>query len=331
MNFSRYAVLPALAVVLAMPAAAGAAAKAESPLPILGFQGGWDSVAAISRNAKALSQVGVDGVDLSEDGRRVGAPDASLLSQLHRGHARRLPTMLLVGNWSDRLADFSEPVAHRMLTSTANRARVARSLGRFVRKQHWDGINVDLESLRPRDRAGLVAFLRTLRKELPKRARLSIDLMNATSIAGMRAWGYDLRAIGPIVDRVVLMGYDQHGPWEPTPGPIGALAWQRKGLAVLRSRVPARKIVLGVAGYGYAWQPKGTLTVGDARARRLVAADHATAQWDATAGEWTAHLSDGSVLWWSDGRSLDLRRTLARSLHLGGLAVWDLALSDTIR
>ncbi|HEX7738582.1 MAG TPA: glycosyl hydrolase family 18 protein [Marmoricola sp.] len=304
---------------------------AGATVPVLGFQGSWNSPAAISRSAAGLASVGVDGVELTENGRHVGTPDSAMRRQLRTAHAHDLPAVLLVSNFSEKIGDFSEPVAHRMLTSAANRKRVARSLVRSVRRQHWDGINVDLESLRPRDRAGLTAFVRELHHRLPPHKQLSIDLMNATSRAGMRAWGYNLRALGRAVDRVVLMGYDQHGPWEDQPGPVGALWWQRKGLSVLRSRIPAHKIVLGVAGYGYAWRPSGTVTVSDRRARALVAADGATAHWNRRIGEWTATLSDGSVLWWSDARSLKLRRTLARARHLGGLAVWDLALSDTIR
>lgn len=318
-----------LGVVVAI--GSSVAAPATASVPVLGFQGGWNSPAAITRSVAGLASVSVDGVSLSESGRRVGVPDATLRRQLRRAHAHHLPAVLLVSNFSDRLGDFSEPVGHRMLADAPNRKRVARSLARSVRRQHWDGVNVDLESLRPRDTKGLVAFLKELRHRLPRHQELSIDLMNATTPAGMRAWGYDLRAIGRVVDRVVLMGYDQHGPWEKRPGPVGALSWQRRGLHVLRARIPARKLVLGVAGYGYAWRPGRTVTVGDARARRLVADDGATAHWRPRIGEWTATLSDGSVLWWSDARSLKLRRALARTRHLGGLAVWDLALSDTIR
>jgi spore germination protein YaaH len=318
-----------LGVVVAIGSAV--AAPAAASVPVLGFQGGWNSPAALTRSAPGLASVGVDGVTLSESGRRVGVPDGSMRRQLHRAHKHHLPAVLLVSNYSNHIGDFSEPVGHRMLAGAANRQRVARSVARSVRRQHWDGVNVDLESLRPRDAKGLVAFLREMRHRLPRHKELSIDLMNATSQAGMRAWGYDLRAIGRVVDHVVLMGYDQHGPWEKRPGPIGALAWQRRGLGVLQKKIPSRKLVLGVAGYGYAWRPGRTVTISVRRARHLVAADGATAHWKTRIGEWTATLSDGSVLWWSDARSLKLRRTLARTRHLSGLAVWDLALSDTIR
>jgi spore germination protein YaaH len=48
-------------------------------------------------------------------------------------------------------------------------------------------------------------------------------------------------------------------------------------------------------------------------------------------GEWTAHLPDGSTLWWSDARSYRRRADLARQWRLHGLAVWNLQESDPIR
>lgn len=101
-------------------------------------------------------------------------------------------------------------------------------------------------------------------------------------------------------------------------------------MAVMRRSVPAAKIDLGVAGYGYGWRPHGTVTLSDAEARGLCAADAVTPAWDAAAGEWTATLRDGSVLWWSDNRSFLARAQLATSEGLHGLAVWSLGQSDPL-
>ena len=64
--------------------------------------------------------------------------------------------------------------------------------------------------------------------------------------------------------------------------------------------------------------------------RALVARAGAKAHYVVSVGEWTARLRDGSTVWWSDARSLARRAQLARSLHLHGLAVWSLGLSDPI-
>jgi spore germination protein YaaH len=199
-----------------------------------------------------------------------------------------------------------------------------------VTGEGWDGVNVDLESLTARDRAGLSAFVAALRAALPAGRTLSVDIEGMGSASAYGAAGYDLRSLGMSADRLVLMAYDEHGPRENTPGPIGALSWTRAGLATVLRFVAPPRLDLGVAGYGYGWRPHANVQLSDAAARRLVRTGHGVARFDATVGEWTATLSDGSTLWWSDRRSFALRRRLAAADHLHGLAVWSLGLSDPI-
>ena len=47
-------------------------------------------------------------------------------------------------------------------------------------------------------------------------------------------------------------------------------------------------------------------------------------------GEYYVRLRNRSVLWWSDSRSIALRERVAKRLHLGGVAVWQLASSDQL-
>ncbi|CAB4733683.1 unannotated protein [freshwater metagenome] len=127
------------------------------------------------------------------------------------------------------------------------------------------------------------------------------------------------------------MTYDQHGPSWSGPGPIGGLGWQRRTLEAALEQVPAAQLDLGVAGYGYTWPRRGTghtlLTRG---ARRVVAADGAQAHWKPGPAEWTATLSDGTRIWWSDRRSYAARQALAREYGLHGLAVWRVGSADTL-
>ena len=62
-----------------------------------------------------------------------------------------------------------------------------------------------------------------------------------------------------------------------------------------------------------------------------MAQDGTTAHWRPGPGEWTACLSDGTRLWWSDGRSYRKRVALAREYGVRGLAVWRLGSADTLR
>jgi spore germination protein YaaH len=292
------------------------------------FQTDFSSPKLIDASKRAITTVGVDGVVLKASGAAVSEPSSGARDNLRRANHDGLPAELLVSNWSDAVGDFSEPLGHRMLGNRSHIDHVAGQLVADVQDGGWDGISVDLESLRPRDADGLTRFVRELQNRLPSRATLSICIMSATHPHQYYAeWGYRLGALARIVDRVELMTYDEHGPWEDEPGPIGALTWQRRSAAAARHFVPKSKLDLGVAGYGYGWRPHKNIQLTVAQARKLAGAH---AHFVKHVGEWTATLHDGSVLWWSDVRSYRLRVKLADHLGLHGLAMWALGSADPL-
>jgi spore germination protein len=334
MPYRRSAVrLGALLLLLGLAllnVAAGAAQASTPHLAVLGFQEEDGPLGRIDASAPALSTVGVDGVNLLPDGASVTAPGRRGLAQLARAHQDGLRAILLIGNFDESIEDFNEATAYAMLGNPAHVQTVAAQLAGYVTGQGWDGISVDLESLQARDTAGLVTFVSDLRADLPASASVNVDVTNYTKPAEYRASGYDLAALGAAADEITLMAYDQHGPWERHPGPVGALAWVRSGLAVVLRSIPASKIDLGIAGYGYAWRPSGDVQLSDEEARRLIASEHATAVFRKSVGEWTAKLSDGSTVWFSDARTYRLHAELALAYHLHGVAVWSLGLSDPL-
>lgn len=320
------------ATVAAAPTIINSSARAVAPqILVTGYAEDGTPPEQVAASAAGLATLGVDGVDISAGGTTVAPPDAGDLSLLYEARRFRLQAELLIGNYSDRLAGFDPAAAHALLSSPPNINRVAATLARLVAGQRWTGILVDLESLDAGDRTGLVAFVRMLGKRLPAGRTVSVAVTAFTSAEQYAANGYDLRQLGGLANRIVLMAYDEHGPTWSGPGPIGGLPWQRAALRPVLALVPAGRIDLGVAGYGYTWPERGTgAQFSDAGARQLVRAAGGTAHWNARQGEWTATLPDGTVIWWSDARSWRLRVALARSYHLHGLALWSLGLSDPL-
>jgi spore germination protein len=287
--------------------------------------------------ASAFTTLGVDGVNLTADGTGITDVDPTALALLARAHDRGTRAELLVGNFNADLGDFDDATAETMFDSTANTASVVAALKAEVDTHGWDGITVDLEGLNSwgadghtrDDNAGLARFVHELKTALGQK-QVSICL-TATPNHDYANYGYDLASIAGDADHIVLMAYDQHGPTWSRPGPIGGLPWVKQSLAGLLSGVPAAQVQLGIAGYGYSW-PHGRTgrQSSDAAARALVKKHHATAHWDATQKEWHATFRDSSRIWWSDARSYVARVTLAKSLGLGGVAVWSLTLSDPL-
>lgn len=316
-------------LVLCVVAFTGNARATDGRLAVLGFQSDSDSPELIDRNARAMTVVGVDGVNLVAPG-RVSTPGSPDLMDRAHASAHGLPAVLLIGNWSPAINDFSERLAHQTLGNPVYVRSAASAVATDAARGGWSGVSVDLESLAPRDTAGLSEFLRAVRLALPSGDSLTVCVEAFTSPAAYRANGYDLKALASAANQIVLMTYDDHGPWENNPGPIGPLSWQRASVHALETQVPASKIFLGAANYGYAWRPHSNDNLNVSQARALVKRWHAHPRWVAPVGEWTAHLSDGSTLWWSDRRSVALRFKLARALGVYGVAVWSLGSGDPL-
>jgi spore germination protein len=326
-----WAILAATTVAAASMISNGSALAGTPQMPVTGYAQADTPAGQVAASAAGLATLGVDGVDVSTSGTTVPPPDAPDLSLLYEARKFRLQAELLIGNYSDRLGGSDPTAAHALLSSPSNIDRMADTLARLVASQGWTGILLDLESLDAGDRAGLVAFVRTLGRRLPAGRTVSVAVTAFTSAEQYTANGYDLRQLGRLANRIVLMAYDEHGPTWSGPGPIGGLPWQQAVLRPVLALVPAGRIDLGVAGYGYTWPERGTgAQFSDASARQLVRAAGSTALWNARQGEWTATLPDGTVIWWSDARSWRLRVALARSYHLHGLALWSLGLSDPL-
>lgn len=318
-------------VIALLLVATGQGAAAAVEPAVTGYILGGAPNSLIDRNAAGLAEVGVDGVVLHPDGRQVDRPAAGAVRLLRHAHAKGVRAELLVSNFSAAIGDFDSKAAAWLLRDEANVNRVAARLAAVARHQGWDGITVDLESLGRKDGPGLVRLVRELQERMPPGRTVSIDLMASTSVSGYRARGYRLAELTDTADVIAVMTYDQHGPTWSGPGPIGGLRWQRQALQALLVKVPRRQVDLGAAGYAYSWPTDHDGTaMSVATARKKVRRDGARAHWKPVAQEWTATLNNGTVLWWSDGRSFEARRKLAKAEKLHGLALWRLGSTDTL-
>jgi spore germination protein YaaH len=297
---------------------------------VTAFEPSWDDGTVLKASKAAVSMVAISGIDIAAGGASVTEPTADVVRQVKLAHQLGKKAEILLLNYQAGTG-FSDDVAKSMLSTKKNRDAAAASLAGVVSRYGLDGVMFDLEELSAGDTDDLTAFAAALRADVGPGIHLDAALQPSTTAAGYAKRGYDIAGLLKSLDTVTVMAYDQHGTFNPTnPGPIGELSWQRKVLAALLLTAKPGQVDLGVAGYGYRWAADGTHTVGDIRARRLVAAAHVTPTFDDRRGEWTATLPDGQVFWWSDARSIALREQLAASLGLHGVAVWSMALSDPV-
>ncbi len=283
---------------------------------------------AVDSNVASISTLAATGVYLAADARSLMSSDISeALARAHLGGARG---ELTVSNYDATRNDFNPDTVDRMLTDPQARTAVASQLTAQVVGQGWDGLVLDFEQLRPRDRSGYVALAALLRRDLPDR-RLVVAVPAYDDPADPDRRAYDLRALASLTDTVVLMAYDQHDPTS-APGPVAGLPWVRVVLRLALREVPRSRLVLGVPSYAYAWRPRGPgvddLSVGDARTMVRGPGWHQV--FDRTQGEQHAWSDRGDQVWWDDARSVSQRIALARAAGLRGAAVWRLGGGDRL-
>lgn len=120
----------------------------------------------------------------------------------------------------------------------------------------FDGVQIDFESISRDDAEAFFAFLADLKAALPADKVLSIAVPARTRLV---ADAYEYSRIAAIVDRMVVMAYDEH--WSGSaPGPVASLPWCARVADFARSVVDAGKLVMGLPLYGRAWQDKRLAT-----------------------------------------------------------------------
>ena len=138
---------------------------------------------------------------------------------------------------------------HRILTTPAKKERLINDVIRTLKDYDFAGVNVDLEELLDSDDKVLVNF----QKELYEKMHANNLLVTQDVIPFNDE--YNFKALAKYNDYLILMAYDEHHD-ESKPGPISSQRWIQAALDKMDDLVPADKIILGMAGFGYDWSMK---------------------------------------------------------------------------
>lgn len=176
-----------------------------------------------------------------------------------------VPVFLMASNFAE--GGFDAKRVQAFLSDPAKRRQHIRDLVRIVREDGAAGLDLDYESLSAADREPFTTFVRELASSLHRaRKKLSVTLHPKESEPG--TWdgpqAQDYAAIGKAADVVRIMTYDFH--WAGRgPGPIAPDAWVERVMTFAKSVIPADKLELGIAAYGYDWTtlPARSLTWND--------------------------------------------------------------------
>ncbi len=115
--------------------------------------------------------------------------------------------------------------------------------------KNFDGLQIDWELVMKDDAENYWNFLKLLKKKL-KGKMLTVAI--PARIKTLEKDAYDYEKISKIVDRVIVMAYDEH--WSTSaPGPVASYAWCKKVADYAKTVIPEEKLVMGCHFYSRAW------------------------------------------------------------------------------
>jgi len=211
----------------------------ERELPVSSFHEIWAYVVAgreaAFRPSLPISDIGYFGAEVNSFGALVDVPKRRALAAF-KGRVH-----LVVACGGRALSHFA------LYPGRPERQALIADL--LKASADFDGLQIDFEDVSQRDGAAYVSFLAELRAGLGDKM-FTVALRARTR--KIENDTYDYETIKPLVDRILVMAYDEH--WSgSSPGSIASLAWCKRVADYSLKTIGPEKLIMGLPFYGRAW------------------------------------------------------------------------------
>ncbi|PWT77074.1 MAG: glycosyl transferase family 2 [Bacteroidetes bacterium] len=209
------------------------------------FYVNWDknSLVSLEQNIEKLNMVVPEWLFINPNADTMAVEiDPKALDIMNKSGVKVIP--LLSNNYKEA---FRGDAVHRILTDTAKKKKLIRDIIDVLDKYRLDGVNIDFEELKEKDNGTLVSFQKQLYEQLHARGKLvTQDVIPFNE-------DYNYKELSKYNDYVFVMAYDQYSE-STIPGPICHQKWIEGAVDNVVQKIPIKKIILAVAGYGYDWK-----------------------------------------------------------------------------
>jgi poly-beta-1,6 N-acetyl-D-glucosamine synthase len=144
---------------------------------------------------------------------------------------------------------FHGDIVHRIINDPKKKERLINDVIKLLQKNNFAGINIDFEELKEAKNETLVAFQKELYQKLHAKGLLvtqNVEPFNDD---------YNFSELANYNDYLFLMAYDQYSE-STVPGPIAHQRWIEAAVDQAAKKIPVKKLVLAIAGFGYDWKLK---------------------------------------------------------------------------
>jgi GH18 family chitinase len=280
-------------------------------LPISSFKETWgyllsDRVEAYKRSAP-LTDIGYFGAAVNLYGELVDVPDIKKI----KGLSQRIHLVVVCEG---------RALSHFVLSNEVLRKQLVKSL--LTAAVPFDGLQIDFEQVPARDGDNFRLFLKELKQGLDGKMLSTALPARSRTLDGDV---YDYEKIRDIVDRILVMAYDEH--WSGSkPGSVASLSWCRSVAAYALKTVGEKKLIMGLPFYGRAWgspNPSGAYVFSSIE--RIKRENNITeVQRENGIPTFSYETSVAVTVYYEDDYSLSARIEMYRSLGVKSVGFWRL-------
>lgn len=280
-----------------------------------------------------LSELSVFSYGFTTEGFLIPPPldDSFMILQAQAFHTKPILTLTPFG--PDGM--FNNRLISSLIHNPNAVEQLMEQLLEIFEEKEFTGVDVDFEYIMAEDRDAFSDFVGTLAQRLnPLGYTVSVALAPkvADDQPGLLYEGKDYAALGAYANYVLLMTYE----WGYTYGPPMAVAPMPQVQRVVDyaiSRIPAEKIRLGIANYGYDWPlpfQQGVtkaITIGNIEAVQIAIRHGAAIQMDPVSlSPFFRYWKEGiqHEVWFEDVRSLNYKYSLVQDYGLQGIGIWQI-------
>lgn len=215
------------------------------------------------------------------------------------------------------------------LSSASEQQAIVQSIITVVQRAGYAGVNFDIEDVPASEASAYLSFITNAASALHAiGAKISVDVVPETASSAGDSWAvaYNYPALGNIVDYICMMAYDYHYPGG-NPGPISPISDDESAIQYAVSVIPAHKVILGVANYGYIWNTSNDSAIGywESGMEHEAALHDALITNNSEYEESTFTYTSGGdtfVGWFVDATDIAYRLDLAKETGIGGVIAW---------
>ena len=227
-----------------------------------------------------------------------------------------------------------------LVTDMYARENIIANVAELALKYGFDGINIDFENMKMKDKDEFSQFIREFSATLRRNNLVGSVDVNVPD--GSETWSlcYDHKAISDACDYMMLMAYDQYGRTKA--GPVASLTWVENNInkVIEREKVDRQKLVLCVPFYSKYRKDKITMS-GDEEILKGISTStlymksvknylanpkfKGSITWDDELGQYYVEYRNQNVLeriWAEDENALKEKVKLVNKYNLAGVASW---------